>query len=61
MVYDVAGPICESADVLAVDRILPVTKRGDILAIRSVGAYGAVMSSRYNMRDPARVVFSDDL
>ena len=61
MVYDVAGPICESADVLAVDRILPVTKRGDILAIRSVGAYGAVMSSRYNMRDPARIVFSDDL
>ncbi len=61
MVYDVAGPICESADVLAVDRVLPVTKRGDILAIRSVGAYGAVMSSRYNMRDPARVVFSDDL
>ena len=61
MVYDVVGPICESADVLAVDRVLPVTKRGDILAIRSTGAYGSVMSSAYNMRNPARVVFSDDL
>ena len=61
MVYDVVGPICESADVLAVDRVLPVTKRGDILAIRSTGAYGSVMSCSYNMRNPARVVFSDDL
>ena len=57
--YDVAGPICESADVLAEDRVLPEMRRGDLVAIRSVGAYGSVMSSGYNMRTPAYAVFSD--
>ena len=57
--YDVAGPICESADVLAEDRVLPETRRGDLIAIRSAGAYGSVMSSGYNMRTPAYAVFSD--
>lgn len=57
--YDIAGPICESADILAEDRVLPETHRGDLIAIRSTGAYGAVMSSSYNMRDPAYPVFSD--
>jgi len=61
MVYDIAGPVCESTDILAEDRVLPVTKRGDIIAIRSCGAYGSVMSSRYNMRDPAYPVFSDKI
>lgn len=50
MAYDVAGPICESSDVFAVDRQLPQTKRGDIFAIRSAGAYGHVMASTYNYR-----------
>ena len=58
--YDVVGPVCESTDVFAVDRTLPLTRRGDLLAIRSAGAYGAVMSSTYNMRHPAAVVFSDE-
>ena len=57
--YDVAGPICESTDILAEDRVLPETRRGDLVAIRSTGAYGSVMSSGYNMRDPAYSVFSD--
>ena len=57
--YDIAGPVCESADILAEDRVLPLTRRGDLMAIRSAGAYGAVMSSSYNMRDPAYSVFSD--
>ena len=57
--YDIAGPVCESADVLAVDRALPETHRGDLIAIRSAGAYGSVMSSGYNMRTPAYSVFSD--
>ena len=57
--YDIAGPVCESADVLAEDRVLPETRRGDLIAIRSTGAYGSVMSSSYNMRTPAYSVFSD--
>jgi len=57
--YDIAGPICETADVLAEDRVLPETNRGDLIAIRSAGAYGSVMSSGYNMRTPAYAVFSD--
>lgn len=48
--YDVAGPICESSDVFAVDRLLSHTKRGDLFAIRSAGAYGHVMASTYNYR-----------
>ena len=48
--YDVVGPVCESSDVFAHDCTLPVTQRGDILAIRSSGAYGESMASRYNMR-----------
>lgn len=49
-VYDVVGPICESSDVFARDEKLPVSKRGDIFAIRSAGAYGETMASCYNMR-----------
>lgn len=50
-VYDVVGPICESSDVFAVAEPLPATQRGDVLALRSAGAYGAAMASQYNMRD----------
>lgn len=59
--YDIVGPVCESSDVWGEGRELPYSKRGDILAIRSTGAYGSVMSSRYNLRDLAPAVFSDDL
>jgi diaminopimelate decarboxylase len=59
--YDVVGPICESSDTFAKFYELPETKRGDIIAIRSAGAYGEAMASRYNLRDLPRVVFSDEL
>ena len=48
--YDLVGPVCESSDVFARDCMLPVTRRGDIIAIRSAGAYGESMASTYNMR-----------
>ena len=48
--YDVVGPICESSDVFAHDEILPITRRGDLMAILSAGAYGESMASTYNMR-----------
>jgi diaminopimelate decarboxylase len=59
--YDVVGPVCESADTFAKYIELPETRRGDILAIRSAGAYGEAMASRYNLRDLPAAVFSDDL
>lgn len=49
-IYDVVGPICESSDVFAESVSLPRVTRGDILAIRSAGAYGEVMASCYNLR-----------
>lgn len=48
--YDVVGPICESADTFAENESLPRTRRGDLIAIRSAGAYGETMSSTYNSR-----------
>ena len=48
--YDIVGPICESADFFRKDILLPGTKRGDLIAIRSAGAYGQVMTSQYNLR-----------
>lgn len=48
--YDVVGPICESSDVFDKDLLLPITQRGDLLAIRSAGAYGETMASTYNCR-----------
>lgn len=48
--YDIVGPICESSDVFATERTLPHTSRGDLLAIRSAGAYGETMASQYNCR-----------
>jgi diaminopimelate decarboxylase len=59
--YDIVGPICESADFLGKDRYLPDLKSGDLIAIRSAGAYGFVMSSNYNSRPrAAEVLVSDD-
>lgn len=48
--YDVVGPICESSDVFAKAIDLNTTKRGDLIAIRSAGAYGEIMASQYNCR-----------
>jgi diaminopimelate decarboxylase len=59
--YDVVGPVCESSDTFGKYIELPETKRGDIIAIRSAGAYGEAMASRYNLRDLPGSVFSDDL
>ena len=60
--YDIVGPICESGDTFAKDRALPDLKAGDLVAFRSAGAYGAVMSSEYNSRPmaPEVIVRGDD-
>ncbi len=56
--YDIVGPICESSDTFVRDYTLPVTRRGDLLAIRSAGAYGETMASCYNCRPlpPAHLI-----
>lgn len=56
--YDIVGPICESSDCFGKAVELPETQRGDLIAIRSAGAYGEVMSSRYNLRDATRAIYS---
>ena len=50
---NIVGPICESADVLGHDRLLPPSREGDVILIANAGAYGRCMSSHYNLRDPA--------
>ncbi len=57
--YDVVGPICESSDIFAEDENLPRTRRGDIIAIRSAGAYGETMSSTYNSRPLQSFILKD--
>ena len=52
-IVNVVGPICESADFLGHDRLLPPTREGDVLLIANAGAYGSAMSSHYNLREPA--------
>lgn len=59
--YDVVGPVCESSDTFGKYIELPETQRNDIIAIRSAGAYGETMASRYNLRELPKSVFSDDL
>lgn len=56
---DVVGPICESGDVLGLARALPPLDAGDLIAIRSAGAYAAVMASNYNSRPLAPEVLVD--
>ncbi len=58
--YDVVGPICESTDVFAKQIDLNKTKRGDLLAIRSAGAYGEIMASQYNCRKLPKGYLSDE-
>lgn len=60
-IYDVVGPICESSDVFGKDRELNKSKRGDFLAIRSAGAYGEIMSSRYNLRELPKSYLSNEI
>ncbi|MGE4577332.1 MAG: diaminopimelate decarboxylase [Candidatus Methanomethylophilaceae archaeon] len=58
--YDVVGPICESGDYLAHERVLPDPQEGDILAVYDAGAYGFSMSSNYNSRPLCREVLVND-
>ncbi len=60
-VYAIVGPICESSDVFGKDILLPQLERGDLLAIRTTGAYGESMSSGYNLRKSAQAVYSSKM
>ncbi len=53
----IVGPICETGDILGVDRKIPTSKAGDIFLIANCGAYGYSMASRYNLREPAKEIF----
>lgn len=59
--YDVVGPICESSDVFAKDYVMNGTKRGDIIVMRSAGAYGEIMASGYNCRPLPKGYVTEDL
>jgi diaminopimelate decarboxylase len=59
--YDIVGPICESTDCFRKDVEFPESFRGDLIAIRTAGAYAEVMSSNYNLRDKAQSVYSGEL
>lgn len=59
--YDVVGPVCESSDKFGKDVKLPITERGDLIALHTAGAYGQVMAMKYNQRDLAKEYYSTDL
>jgi diaminopimelate decarboxylase len=59
--YDVVGPICESTDCFRTDVPLPESNRGDLIAIRTAGAYGEVMASGYNLRERVESVYSEEV
>jgi diaminopimelate decarboxylase len=59
--YDVVGPICESSDTFAKEYNMNGTKRGDLIALRSAGAYGEIMASQYNLRRLPKAYTSDEL
>lgn len=59
--YTIVGTACESTDVFDENITLPTTSRGDLLTIKSAGAYGQSMASRYNLHDLPRSVYSDEL
>jgi diaminopimelate decarboxylase len=56
---DVVGPVCESGDFFALERVMDDVRPGDLLAVRSAGAYGFVMASNYNSRPRAAEVLVD--
>ena len=60
-VYDVVGPICESSDSFGKSVDLNKVRRGDLIALRSAGAYGEIMASHYNCRQLPKAYFSDTL
>ncbi len=60
-IYDVVGPVCESSDVFCRDRKMPAAERGDLLVMRSAGAYGEAMSFGYNCRALPKAVLSTDI
>ncbi len=62
IIQDIVGPVCETGDYIALDRALPPLQSGDLFAILTAGAYGAVMSSSYNSRllVPEVLVRGDD-
>ncbi len=53
---NIVGPMCESGDILGIDRKMPKTLSGDIILVANTGAYGAVMASQYNLRPPAKEI-----
>ncbi|MCP1997256.1 diaminopimelate decarboxylase [Flavobacterium sp. HSC-61S13] len=57
--YDVVGPICESSDCFGKEVSLPELHRGDLIAIRSTGAYGEVMALRYNLRENISFLYKE--
>ena len=59
--YDVVGPICESSDVFGKATVLNACHRGDLIALRSAGAYGEIMASQYNCRKLPAGIMSDEL
>ena len=59
--YDVVGPICESSDVFAKAIDINKTHRGDLIALRSAGAYGEIMASQYNCRQLPKGYITEDL
>lgn len=60
LTYDIAGPICESGDILGKERVISIINEGDILAILDAGAYGYTMSSPYNSRPrPAEILIKN--
>lgn len=59
--YDIVGPICESSDTFAKEYSMNGTQRGDLIALRSAGAYGEIMASQYNLRRLPKPYTSDEL
>ena len=59
--YDVVGPVCESSDCFGKEVELNKVHRGDLIAIRSAGAYGEIMASQYNCRQLPKAYYSDTL
>ncbi len=59
--YDIVGPVCESSDYFGKQVKLTNVKRGDLLVIHSTGAYGEVMRSGYNLREPVKSYYSDEV
>jgi diaminopimelate decarboxylase len=59
--YNVVGPICESSDTFGKSILLDETRRGDLIVVRSTGAYGEVMTSNYNLRAKVKAYYSDTI